>query len=48
MAEASRPLPQKIRLSLFKLRLSMIGVWALVTGLATLILTGVLLYLGMP
>ena len=48
MAEASRPLPQRVRLSLFKLRLSMIGVWALVTGLATLILTGVLLYLGMP
>jgi len=48
MAEASRPLPQRVRLSLLKLRLSMIGVWALVTGLATLILTGVLLYLGMP
>ena len=39
---------QRIRLSLLKLRLSMIGVWALITGLATLILTAVLLYLGMP
>ncbi len=39
---------QRVRLSLLRLRLSMIGVWALVTGLATLILTAVLLYLGMP
>ena len=40
--------PAKIRPSLLKLRLSMIGVWAAVTGLATLILTAILLYLGMP
>ena len=41
-------IPAKIRPSLLKLRLSMIGVWAAVTGLATLILTAILLYLGMP
>ena len=40
--------PAKIRPSLLKLRLSMIGVWAAITGLATLILTAILLYLGMP
>jgi len=40
--------PARARPSLLKLRLSMIGVWAAVTGLATLILTAVLLYLGMP
>ena len=40
--------PARVRPSLLKLRLSMIGVWAAVTGLATLILTAVLLYLGMP
>ncbi len=48
MAEAYRSLPQRARLSLLKLRISMIGIWAVVTGLATLILAGVLLYLGMP
>jgi len=46
--EAQGGVSQRVRLSLLRLRLSMIGVWALVTGLATLILTGVLLYLGMP
>ena len=40
--------PARARPSLLKLRLSMIGVWAAVTGLATLILTAILLYLGMP
>ena len=40
--------PAKIKPSLLKLRLSMIGVWAAITGLATLILTAILLYLGMP
>jgi len=39
---------QRVRLSLLKLRLSMIGVWAAVTGVATLVLMAVLLYLGMP
>jgi len=39
---------QRARLSLLKLRLSMIGVWAVVTGLATLVLMAVLLYFGMP
>lgn len=39
---------QRARVSLLKLRLSMIGVWAVVTGVATLVLTAVLLYLGMP
>ncbi|HDD66745.1 MAG TPA: hypothetical protein ENG52_03885, partial [Nitrososphaeria archaeon] len=48
VAEAYRSLPQRARLSLLKLRISMIGIWAVVTGLATLILAGVLLYLGMP
>ena len=41
-------LSQRARLSLLKLRISMIGVWAVVTGIATLVLTAVLLYLGMP
>ncbi|RLG09931.1 MAG: zinc metalloprotease HtpX [Thaumarchaeota archaeon] len=41
-------IPAKVRPSLLKLRLSMIGVWAAITGLATLILTAILLYLGMP
>ncbi len=41
-------LSQRARLSLVKLRLSMIGVWAAVTGVATLVLMAVLLYLGMP
>jgi len=36
------------RISLLKLRLSMIGVWALVTALATLILVAVLTALGIP
>ncbi|MEN2974941.1 MAG: zinc metalloprotease HtpX [Candidatus Caldarchaeales archaeon] len=36
------------RLSLLKLRLSMIGVWALITSLATLILVAVLTALGIP
>ncbi|MEM1584481.1 MAG: zinc metalloprotease HtpX [Nitrososphaerota archaeon] len=36
------------RVSLLKLRLSMIGVWALVTALATLVLVAVLSILGIP
>jgi heat shock protein HtpX len=48
MTEVSRASSQKARISLLKLRLSMIGVWAFITGLATLILTAVLLYLGFP
>lgn len=39
---------ERARLSLLRLRLSMIGVWAIVTGIATLVLTAVLLYLGIP
>lgn len=41
----SRP---EARVSLLKLRLSMIGVWALVTALASLILVAVLSILGVP
>ncbi|MEM3897201.1 MAG: zinc metalloprotease HtpX [Nitrososphaerota archaeon] len=48
MAELSGASSQRARISLLKLRLSMIGVWALITGLATLILTAILLYLGFP
>lgn len=48
MAEFSRASSQRARVSLLKLRLSMIGVLALITGLATLILTAILLYLGFP
>lgn len=48
MAKLSRASSQRARISLLKLRLSMIGVWALITGLATLILTAILLYLGFP
>ena len=48
MAEVSRASSQGVRISLLKLRLSIIGVWALITGLATLIITAILLYLGFP
>ncbi len=48
MAGISGASSQRARVSLLKLRLSMIGVWALITGLATLILTAILLYLGFP
>ncbi|MCD6536843.1 MAG: zinc metalloprotease HtpX [Thaumarchaeota archaeon] len=41
-------LPERARVSMLKLRLSMIGVWAAVTGIATLVLMAILLYLGMP
>jgi len=37
-----------LRLSLLKLRLAMIGTWALVTALATLLFVGVLTLLGIP
>ncbi|MEM1677491.1 MAG: zinc metalloprotease HtpX [Nitrososphaerota archaeon] len=37
-----------VRISLIKLRLSMIGVWAIITSLATLILIVVLSILGIP
>lgn len=40
--------PETARVSMLRLRLSMIGVWAMVTGAATLVLTAILLYLGMP
>lgn len=36
------------RVSLLGLRISMVGVWIAVVGTATLILTGLLLYLGLP
>jgi heat shock protein HtpX len=36
------------RLSLVKLRATMVGVWFAVVGLATLILTAIMLYLGLP
>lgn len=36
------------RVSLAKLRFTMVGVWFAVVGLATLILTAIMLYLGLP
>jgi len=45
--EAGRPTP-RARVSLLKLRLSMIGVWAAVTATASLVLMAVLMALGMP
>lgn len=50
MSEApmGRRVPEGARVSLLRLRLSMIGVWAVVTGVATLVLMAILMYLGMP
>ncbi|MCX8192498.1 MAG: zinc metalloprotease HtpX [Nitrososphaeria archaeon] len=45
--EGARPVRNEARVSLLKLRLSMIGVWALITSLASLILVVVLTFLGL-
>lgn len=50
MSRSTSPGPhtRAARVSLLKLRLSMIGVWALITGLASLILVAVLTALNIP
>lgn len=41
-------LPQRTRISLAKLRLAMLGTWAAIIGLTTLILVALMLYLKIP